>query len=316
LELHPHDNLDDLHPARKDGADPPADLGEFDPEVSRGEPLLSTTPAYAGRLSLADEWTGVAATSEMPPLPLDDAPLAADPPLTVAGPSFAREADGPRGWVALFAFLAMAAGAVALAIVLWSTMSSRIPPSPAPSVAATSSAIAEGRAPESVVPERAVPERPVRAPDPVQPMPDPPETPAAVAVGAAAPRAVAAPSAAASASSSPRELPDGTRAAIDEALDTYRRSFNARDAVSVAGLEGADATALQTAFADRRYQSMTFDKCAVRVMDANAAVATCDGAISEVLASDPSLRRRSASWTIALRRTAPTHWAIERVSAR
>jgi hypothetical protein len=311
LELHPRHDPDDLRPAPTADADAPADLGEFDPEVGRSEPLLSAVPAHApGALSLSQEWGGVAT-----PSPIDDEPIAAAPGLVLnlAEPSVARPTEGPRGWVASFAILAIVAGVVALGIVVWSTMSARTPPGASVDTPAGTAV--------------ALPEKPIAVPGPVEPRPQAPAQPAAEAPPppppiaeppverATPPRSAPAPASAAEPSSA-GEMPASTRAAIDEALDSYRRSFTARDAVSVAGLEGADVAALQASFADRRYQSLTFDRCTVRLVDANAAVAACDGSVSEVLTSDPSLRRRFAAWTIALRRTAADHWAIERVAPR
>jgi hypothetical protein len=313
LERHPSTDPDlRLEPAAT--ADSPADLGEFDPETRVNELPLDTSgsrdrepvsgAAHApGALSLTIDWSGVAT-----PSPIDDAPLGSEPAAAPAVPLFARASDGPRGWLALFAFLAIAAGSVAVAIVVWSTMSSR--PAPAAAVASPS-AVTPGPLTEPVpVPEpepapRQTPEPAVVAPKPpaVEASRKPPPIETMSAPVAATPQGAG-------------ELPAAARAAIDGALDSYRRSFTARDAASVAGLQGADVATLETTFAGRRYQSLTFDRCAVRLVDANAAIASCEGSVSEVLTSDPTLRRRPASWTIGLRRTAPDHWAVERVSPR
>jgi len=111
--------------------------------------------------------------------------------------------------------------------------------------------------------------------------------------------------------SSTAEPPSG----VGEALDAYRRAFNTLDAASVTAIwPGADAGILARTFSELRYQHLSFDRCRTRVTAADYALASCDGSISAVSNSgDPTLRRRRASWTIALRRVAG-RWTIESLS--
>jgi hypothetical protein len=103
---------------------------------------------------------------------------------------------------------------------------------------------------------------------------------------------------------------------VGEALDAYRRAFNTLDAASVAAIwPGADVDTLARSFSELRYQHLSFDRCQTRVTGADRALASCDGSISDVLNSgDPTVRRRRASWTIALQRIAG-RWTIESISA-
>ena len=109
------------------------------------------------------------------------------------------------------------------------------------------------------------------------------------------------------------ELPAG----IGETLDAYRRAFDTLDARSITAIwPGADVDTLASTFSALRYQHLSFDRCQTRVTADDYAVASCDGSISDVSRTgDPALRRRRASWTIALRRVAG-QWTIESVSTR
>ncbi len=112
---------------------------------------------------------------------------------------------------------------------------------------------------------------------------------------------------------------DGSaRAAVAQVLETYRRSFNALDAASVAAVwPEADAPALAQAFSTLRYQSLSFERCDVRLTGADRALASCEGSISAVskVGDTAAVQRRAGSWTIALHRVAE-RWLIASVDDR
>lgn len=211
------------------------------------------------------------------------------------------------GWVALVGSLLIAVGAVAVSIVVWSEM-------PAWLVRSVPDAAAR---PAQAQPAPAMPE-PLRVP---VPPPEPVQADAHVRDGD---------DDHASVTEAPRLRPPAPRPAepaasasstavshsgVGEALDAYRRAFNTRDAASVAAIwPGADVDTLARRFSALRYQRLSFDRCQTRVTAADRALASCDGSISDVSNSgDPTLRRRRASWTIALRRVA-ARWKIESIS--
>jgi hypothetical protein len=113
--------------------------------------------------------------------------------------------------------------------------------------------------------------------------------------------------------------PNGSaRAAVDEVLESYRRSYNTLDAASVAAVwPGADATALAQAFSTLRYQNLSFERCDVRLTGADRALASCEGSISAVskVGDTAAVQRRGGSWTIALQRVAD-RWLIASVEDR
>ena len=131
---------------------------------------------------------------------------------------------------------------------------------------------------------------------PPQRQPDPPRVEAATPVGSA---------------------DRSARTAVDQALETYRRSYNTLDAASVAAIwPQADTQALAQVFSTLRYQNLSFERCDVRLTGTDRALASCEGSISSVPRSgDPTVQRRRASWTIALQRVAD-RWVLASVEDR
>ena len=107
------------------------------------------------------------------------------------------------------------------------------------------------------------------------------------------------------------------RSAIDDVLVAYRRSYNALDAGAVSAIwRGADTRALARAFSSLTRQHMTFDRCDVRVTDANRARARCDGILSYVQkAGDTTPHQRRVSWSMDLGRP-DDRWVIVGLQAR
>jgi len=218
-------------------------------------------------------------------------------------PARARETNG---WVAIVGSLVIAVGAVAVSIALWTEMpvwlargAPDAPPRPAPARAAV--AVPEPLQVPVPPPEPVQTDAHVRDGDgagvseapPIPPPAPPPLEPVRPASNAVEPRS-----------------------GVGEALDAYRRAFNTLDAASVAAIwPGADVDTLARTFSELRYQHLSFDRCQTRTTADDRALASCDGSISDVSNSgDPTLRRRRASWTIALRRVAG-RWTIESISA-
>ena len=116
-----------------------------------------------------------------------------------------------------------------------------------------------------------------------------------------------------------RAAPEPTSAPIDPALGrtlaAVSQSYRALDAASLRAVwPGADTAALSQAFAQLRYQALSFERCSMRPNGSNGAVASCDVAISSApRAGDPALQRRRESWTLALVR-AGDRWTIAGVS--
>ena len=213
---------------------------------------------------------------------------------------------GTNGWVAVVGSLLIVAAAVAVSIAVWTElpawMARGVPAPPRPALAGPA----------------AIPE-PIRVP---VPPPEPVHVDAQVGDGDHA-GVSAAPTVPPPAPPAPLRVEPVARASstaeppsgVGEALDAYRRAFNTLDAASVTAIwPGADAGILARTFSELRYQHLSFDRCRTRVTAADYALASCDGSISAVSNSgDPTLRRRRASWTIALRRVAG-RWTIESLS--
>jgi hypothetical protein len=206
----------------------------------------------------------------------------------VAGPPDLSR--GTNGWVAVGGSLLILVGTLAASMVAWSVipvwLARGAQEAPRPALARRVVAVPE--------PLRV----PVPPPEPVQTDPYAPAAPPSV-------KSVV------SASHAAEPL-----SGVGEALDAYRRAFNTLDAASVAAIwPGADVDTLARSFSELRYQHLSFDRCQTRVTGADRALASCDGSISDVLNSgDPTVRRRRASWTIALQRIAG-RWTIESISA-
>ena len=98
------------------------------------------------------------------------------------------------------------------------------------------------------------------------------------------------------------------------ALELYRRAYGVRDAALLATVwPGADTQALSRQFAGVRYQSVSFDRCAVRGDGPDRAVASCAATISSVANENgPDVVRRREMLTFALRRDG-REWRIASV---
>ena len=74
--------------------------------------------------------------------------------------------------------------------------------------------------------------------------------------------------------------------------------------------------ALQRAFSTLSRQDVSFDRCDVRVMTADRAVASCRGVLNYVpKIGDGSAQQRRLSWSFDFLRAAD-RWMISRVTAR
>jgi hypothetical protein len=71
-----------------------------------------------------------------------------------------------------------------------------------------------------------------------------------------------------------------------------------------------DTRSLDQAFNSLRQQTLAFHRCGVRVIDADRAVARCEG-----VANAGTQAPRATAWTIDFQRTAG-RWAIARVATR
>jgi hypothetical protein len=219
-------------------------------------------------------------------------------------PHVSRETNG---WVAVVGSLLIAAGAVAVSIAVWTEMPVWL-----------------ARGAPDAPPRPALARRAVAVPEPLRvpvPPPEPLQTDADVrdgdGAGVSAAPAIPPPAPPPVERVAPASSTVVPPSGVGEALDAYRRAFDTLDAASVAAIwPGADVDTLARSFSELRYQHLSFDRCQTRVTAADYAVASCDGSISAVSNSgDPALRRRHASWTIALRRVAG-RWTIETLSTR
>jgi len=107
------------------------------------------------------------------------------------------------------------------------------------------------------------------------------------------------------------------RAAVNEVLASYRRSYNSLDAAGASAIwQGVDTKALQRAFSTLSRQTLAFDRCEVRVPGEDRAVARCDGMLSYVPKfGDQAAQQRRMTWNIDLRRSGE-RWMIVGVNAR
>jgi hypothetical protein len=105
--------------------------------------------------------------------------------------------------------------------------------------------------------------------------------------------------------------------ALEQTLASVSRSYRALDAASLTAVwPGADTARLSGAFADLKYQALSFDHCAVRPNGDTSAVASCDVVIATApKAGDPALQRRQESWTLLLDRSGG-RWTITGASVR
>jgi len=105
--------------------------------------------------------------------------------------------------------------------------------------------------------------------------------------------------------------------AFERTLARVSQSYRALDAASLTAVwPGADTVRLSRAFADLKYQALSFDHCAVRPNGNAAAVASCDVLITAApKGGDPAVQRRRESWTLLLDRSGE-RWTITGVSVR
>jgi hypothetical protein len=185
-----------------------------------------------------------------------------------------------------------------------------------PAVARTAAAARPGDAvpvlPEPLpVPLPDASEDVIPVPAPIAPAPEP--------VVAAAPPAAEAVAIAPVRPIEPRPVDRVTadRNAIGDVLRSYQAAYKALDATSVSTIwQGLDTRALQRAFSTLTQQDVTFDRCDVRMTDADRAVASCRGVLRFVpRIGDGEPQQRRLSWNFDFQRAAD-RWLISSVSAR
>jgi hypothetical protein len=105
--------------------------------------------------------------------------------------------------------------------------------------------------------------------------------------------------------------------AFERTLASVSQSYRALDAASLTAVwPGADTARLSRAFADLKYQAVSFDHCVVRPTGSATAVASCDALIAAASkAGDEALQRRRESWTLVLDRSGE-RWTITGASVR
>jgi hypothetical protein len=192
-----------------------------------------------------------------------------------------------RRWP-IIAAVVIAVSALAGGAVSWLGMRSRVEAMPVPAPPAAAGHIAPAPTPAPLAPAPAV----VQPPAPSTATPEPRPVPAIAAKPALDPAL------------------ESTLARVSEA---YRRL----DASSLTGVwPGADTASLSRSFADLKYQSLSFEHCAVRPNGPTSAIASCD--VSLAMApngGDQTLQRRHESWTLVLDRSAEP-WTIAGVAVR
>jgi hypothetical protein len=119
----------------------------------------------------------------------------------------------------------------------------------------------------------------------------------------------------------PAPAPQAARAALDPAFERtlarISQSYRSLDAASLTRVwPGADTASLSRAFANLKYQSLSFDHCVLRPNGPTGALASCE--VSLAMApntGDPTLLRRHESWTFVLDRSGE-QWRIDGLSVR
>ena len=98
--------------------------------------------------------------------------------------------------------------------------------------------------------------------------------------------------------------------AFERTLARVSQSYRALDAASLTAVwPGADTVRLSRAFADLKYQALSFDHCSVRTNGNAAAVASCDADHGGTEGRRSALQRRRESWTLLLDRSGE-RWTI------
>jgi hypothetical protein len=108
-----------------------------------------------------------------------------------------------------------------------------------------------------------------------------------------------------------------TNPAFEQTLAAVSRAYRALDAAAVAAvLPDTDPATLTQAFSELKYQSLSFDRCALRPNGAESAVASCEVSLAMAPKSgDAALQRRHEAWTLVLNRSGEA-WRIAAVTRR
>jgi len=103
--------------------------------------------------------------------------------------------------------------------------------------------------------------------------------------------------------------------ALEQTLAEVSRAYRALDAAAVAAVvPNADAAELTQAFSELKYQTLSFDRCALRPNGAESAVASCEVSLAMAPRNgDAALRRRHEAWTLVLNRSGEA-WRIAAVT--
>ena len=105
--------------------------------------------------------------------------------------------------------------------------------------------------------------------------------------------------------------------ALEQTLASVSRAYRALDAAAVAAvLPNTDAAGLTQEFSALKYQTLSFDHCALRPNGVESAIASCD--VSLAMApntGDGALQRRHEAWTLVLNRSGEA-WRIAAVTRR
>jgi hypothetical protein len=109
--------------------------------------------------------------------------------------------------------------------------------------------------------------------------------------------------------------PPPTDPAFEQTLATVSRAYRALDAAAVAAvLPNTDQPGLTQAFSELKYQTLSFDRCALRPNGAESAVASCEVSLAMAPKSgDAALQRRHEAWTLVLNRAGEA-WRIAAVT--
>ena len=105
--------------------------------------------------------------------------------------------------------------------------------------------------------------------------------------------------------------------AFEQTLAAVSRAYRALDAAAVAAvLPNTDPGELTQEFSALKYQTLSFDRCALRPNSAESAVASCDVSLAMApKTGDAALQRRHEAWTLVLNRSGEA-WRIAAVTRR